>query len=43
MAKRAASLERKTVYIQKCVNTVLVVVTDPQLPNDHTLVQSLVS
>ncbi|XP_019854830.1 PREDICTED: uncharacterized protein LOC109583798 [Amphimedon queenslandica] len=41
MAKRASALVRKTVYIQKCVNTVLVVVTHTDLPEDHNLVRSL--
>lgn len=43
MTQRVMWYEKRTIYIQKCVNTVAAIVTDTNLPDDKQLVQDLVS
>jgi hypothetical protein len=41
--RRASYLEKKFIYVQKCVNMVLVMLTDTELLDDHDSIHSLVS
>lgn len=36
-------MHKKCLYVQKCVNTVVAILADEDLPNDNDLIKNLVS